>query len=419
MPGEPPSVIKSAGEIDATGGTLRAVHGQDELTANLAAGAPVTTTTSLKLTLTANDRRAPPSELARPPADYVHLKSADPYAPPAPKLQLDAAKTAGWTFDRAVSELETLEKNPLAAAPPGTGAPERQGPAEDARAQRTANAFMALSAMFRTDPSTIKRASAIVRKNGVVARALMDAMSSSQTAIGQQALLELVEDKSLPATLREAAAGNLIRLEQPTRDTVAGLTQLLGDPLLDTYAAYGLGTFARTLRKAGDAERADQICELLIQRLGEVKSQSDKTTVLRGIANSAYVGAIETVRPYLTGENAFLRAAAVEALRLMDHPEIDGMIAERMRTDKELVARNAALDAARPRPASTVLIAAVQDVAVKAPDAQGRMDAVRLLARWLPQKTAAIKPALEQIAASDKEPKVREQARRALDQRTM
>jgi len=45
--------------------------------------------------------------------------------------------------------------------------------------------------------------------------------------------------------------------------------------------------------------------------------------------------------------------------------------------------------------------------------------AVRLLVRWLPARGAAVRPTLEQIAASDKEPKVREEARRAVDQRTL
>jgi hypothetical protein len=47
------------------------------------------------------------------------------------------------------------------------------------------------------------------------------------------------------------------------------------------------------------------------------------------------------------------------------------------------------------------------------------MQAVRLLVRWLPAQGAAVRPTLEQIAASDKEPKVREAARRAVDQRTL
>lgn len=47
------------------------------------------------------------------------------------------------------------------------------------------------------------------------------------------------------------------------------------------------------------------------------------------------------------------------------------------------------------------------------------MQAVRLLVRWLPTRGGAVRPTLEQIAASDKEPKVREEARRAVDQRTL
>jgi hypothetical protein len=41
------------------------------------------------------------------------------------------------------------------------------------------------------------------------------------------------------------------------------------------------------------------------------------------------------------------------------------------------------------------------------------MQAVRLLARWLPEQ-AAVRPALEQAAHADAEPKVRDEALRAL-----
>ena len=102
-------------------------------------------------------------------------------------------------------------------------------------------------------------------------------------------------------------------------------------------------------------------------------------------------------------------------MRLVNLPEVDGLIADRMTNDQRPVVRNAALNAALLRPVSATLIAAVEEVSSKAPDAQGRMQAVRLLARWLPERTATVRPALEQAAGSDTEPKVRDEARRALD----
>ena len=417
--GDVPAITASSGEVEIANGALRSARVDDELASQIATGAPISSKSSLALTLLAADRTAAPPELAGPGGDFQALQAGDPYAPPAPRLENDAAKMAGWTFEKAVAEMEKLEgtRPALSVETPG-GAPEAQNAEQSARAQRMGNAFMALSAIFRKDPATIRRASAIIRKDGAVASALVDAISSAGTPFGQATLLELATDAKLPQRLREAAAGSLIRSDRPSPETVAGLGTRLDDPVIGVHATYGLGTFARKLRKAGEVQIANEISQLLVQRLAAVREQADKVRVLRGIANSAWVGALPAVRPYLDDRDPYLRAGAVEALRLMDAPEIDGLIAKRM-SDKELVPRNAALNAAIPRPPSPVLIAAVAEIASKASDTQGRMQAVRLLVRWLPARGAAVRPTLEQIAASDKEPKVREEARRAVDQRTL
>jgi hypothetical protein len=418
--GEVPAITASSGEVEiAADGVLRSARVDDEVTGQLAAGAPIASKSSLALTRLTMDRTAAPPELAGPGGDFLALQAADPYAPPAPRLENDAAKMAGWTFEKAVAEIEQLEATrPAIPAAPAGGAPEAQSAEQSARAQRMGNAFMALSAMFRKDPATIRRANTIIRKDGVVASALVDAVSSAGTPFGQATLLELATDAKLPLRLREAAAGSLIRSDRPSPETVAGLGTRFDDPVIGVHAIYGLGTFARKLRNAGQAQLANEISQLLVQRLAAVREQPDKVRAMRGIANSAWVGALPAVRPYLDNRDPYLRAGAVEALRLMDAPEIDGLIAARM-ADKELVPRNAALSAATPRPPSPVLIAAVAELASKASDTQGRMQAVRLLVRWLPARGAAVRPTLEQIAASDKEPKVREEARRAVDQRTL
>ena len=411
-----PEVTSSSAEIELADGRIRSNHDEEQTRAMVTTGTSVSSKTTLTLTLTAADRASPPPELARAGADSVRLAASDPYAPPTPPLKLDAAKSAGWTFERAVAEIEELERTrePPRPQPPG-GGPEVQTPEENARAKRMAAAFMALSAIFRQQPDKIPRATALIRQDGAVAHALMDALGSSTTGASQEALLEVAKDTHLPAQLRQGAAGSLIRSEHPSEVAVAGLTLLLDDPVLDEYATYGLGTFARKLRSGGDAQRSKQVSELLVRRLGTVRGQDKTTMVLRGIANSAYVGALEPVRPYLSDENPFLRAAAVEALRLMPLPEVDSLIADRMKNDQRPVVRNAALNAALPRPVSPILIAAVGEVAAKAPDSPGRLQAVRLLARWLPSQTAAVRPVLEQAARSDAEPKVREEARRALE----
>jgi hypothetical protein len=406
-----PEVISSHAEIEIAEGRLRSTRDEEELRASLGVGAPVRSKTSLTLILAAVDQAPAPASGA--PADLVSLRPDEPYAPPAPPLQLDATKTAGWTFARAIAEIEALDRArpPTPAAP--NGAPEAQDPAETARAQKLAAAFGALSAFLRQDPKNIPRAVALARKNGAVAQAVMDALSAAGSGPGQKALLDLALDAKLPRGLREGAAGSLIRTAQPTDETIRALTPLMTDPVLDEYAVYGLGTYSRKLREAGQTARAARINELLAGQLAAARTESQKVTVLRGIANSGNAGALDAVRPYFASKSESVRAAAVQALRLMDHPAVDPLIAERMENDEKPAVRYAAFSAAAPRRVTPVLAGAVERAAIAAPDAQGRMLATRLLARWLPDRET-VRPTLQKIASSDAEPRIRDEARRAL-----
>jgi hypothetical protein len=409
----PPELAASDIQIAVDAGALASVRSSEELRATVGAGTPVRAKSALELRRTARDQAPPPAEWASAEAGLRELAASEPYASPVRHLDADAAKAAGWTFERAVAALEALERDrPDLAALPASSV-GKQTPAENARAQQSARAFGALTAIFRQQPDTVRRAVVLARKNGPAAPALLDALSASRTAPAQAALLGLATDAKLPRGLRQAAAGSLIRTEQPDEATVAALIPLGDDPLLGAYATYGLGTFARKLREAGEVERAARISKLLVGRLAAAHDDQQKVTVLRGLANAGDAGAMEAVRPYLGSGSAQLRAAAVQALRLVPSPEVDRLIAERLASEQERLPRDEALSAASPRPASPVLVAAVEKVASTAPDPQGRLLAVRLLGHWL-RGRADLRPALEEVARGDAEPKVREEARRLL-----
>jgi len=137
-------------------------------------------------------------------------------------------------------------------------------------------------------------------------------------------------------------------------------------------------------------------------------------TVLRGIANSAFVGAIDAVRPYLVDPDPSVRLAAVQALRRMDSPDAQTLIAERLERDETSKVRVAALEAASFGAGSPTLRDAVARTATSAGDAHSRLEAVRLLRQWLP-RYPGLRATLERAAKDDTEPKVREAAQAALD----
>ena len=98
----------------------------------------------------------------------------------------------------------------------------------------------------------------------------------------------------------------------------------------------------------------------------------------------------------------------------MNHPEVDQLIAERLLRERGALVRNAALSALSPRPVTPALLEAVERVASTSEDSQGRMEAVRLLARWVREATS-VRATLDKVARTDAEPKVREEARRVLE----
>jgi hypothetical protein len=414
LPNLTPEIVGSTADLAVEGGTLGSVKQSEELSAKLGQGMPVTSKTSLALVLNTSRREKAAPEWAQAGAATVRVQATEPYAPPAPPLETDAAKMAGWTFERAVAELEDLERTRQPPEPAPEGGLETQSAEQNARAQRASRAFGALGAILRRDPKAVTRVVALVRKKSVASQALLDALSSSASGLSQSALVELATDAQLPEKLRKSAAGSLIRTDAPSEKTVTALSGLLDDPVLDVHATYGLGTYARKLRDGGESERSRKISELLVRRLGAATTEGEKITIMRGIANSGYVGALEAVRPYLTNENASLRAAAVQALRLMNHPEVDQLIAERLVRERKALVRNAALSALSPRPVTPALLAAVERVASTSEDSQGRMEAVRLLGRWVREGTS-VRATLDKVARNDAEARVRDEARRLLE----
>lgn len=226
-------------------------------------------------------------------------------------------------------------------------------------------------------------------------------------------LVVLMENGKLSASLRRAAAFSLIRVERATPETVTELAKHVGsgDPLR-VHALYGLGTICRRLRDAGEAARADAIVPLLVGVLRDATTPAAQVDALRGIANSGHEGALEAVRPFLDAKVGKVRAAAVDAIRLMRRPEVDAIIAERLSNGENDV-KLAALDAISVREPTDVLVSALDVTAKGADKPATRLKAVRIIGHWLP-KRPELKATLEAVAKSDEQGRLREAAKTAL-----
>jgi hypothetical protein len=114
----------------------------------------------------------------------------------------------------------------------------------------------------------------------------------------------------------------------------------------------------------------------------------------------------------LNAQSAKVRAAAVAAVRLMQHRTVDALVAERLLHDEQTV-QNAALEAIAVREPSDTLASALAVSAEKANKPAVRLKAVRVIMQWL-AKRPELMATLERVAEADRATQVRDAARAAL-----
>jgi hypothetical protein len=166
------------------------------------------------------------------------------------------------------------------------------------------------------------------------------------------------------------------------------------------------------LREAGDVRTSQQLGQLLMQRLATADGEQAITRSLRAISNSGFVPALELVKPRLDDAREAVRADALEAIRLMDVPEVDGLIAARLTVDPSVKVQTAALSAIKPRKPTAALAQALSGAA-RATDAHIRYRATELAAAWL-ERRPELRRTLERVARQDGEEKIRRLAATAL-----
>jgi hypothetical protein len=267
--------------------------------------------------------------------------------------------------------------------------------------------------VLRARPKDVPLALRAVRQGSPARRALLDALGSAGGAEAQAALVEEMQDGAAPEELRREAAFALIRTPNPTEPSVNALVRGLRDALVHSYAAHGLGTFARRLRESGQLALAQRAADALGTELAKTKDSSARVEILRGIANSGDPRLFERVRPLADGEDESIRAAAVDAIRLMPHPDVDALVARHIAAEEKAGVRIEALEAVDLRGPNDTLASAVGAAALGAPDTQSRLKAVQVLGKWLPARPE-LRAVLERVVHADRNESVRQAARGAL-----
>jgi hypothetical protein len=399
-----PRVVASETKFEIDKGVLRTLHQKDELTTELKAGS-LELGGKTELTLSLGEKRSAPlpESFEAVVARSTRVGADQPSATAGLTRTLEQARISGMTVQSAIAQLEEAER-------------KRNVKSKEAQKDyldRNSAPFTALAALIRTEPNGVRDVSAKIRTGSVAKGVLLDALSTAGTDTAQAALMSFVTDKKLDDALRGKAATSLIRTEHPSVATIDALIGLLNDPLLSNHALYGLGTASRRLREAGSVELSRRAFDAVLERLTAAKTGAEKVHVLRGIANSGEVAALPDVRRLLKDPNAGVHAAAIEALRLMQHDSVDALIVEALASSTETTTRSAALNAMQARVPSKVLSSGLSQFVRTTSDPYARLRAVELAAKWL-RTSSELRAALEDRAEHDDRPKIRDVARAAL-----
>ena len=411
-------IVGSSGELRVTGGTLASIRLEDAVESQVLSKLPLTVTTKLTMDLDAiSAARADGPDRAALLAATVAHPIGQAYGDGRANGLFDKARLDGRSFDNLLGELEAEAQDAkvgqLWQGRNGNAVAGDERSERERRLRDRVTTFGALVALLRLQSKAVDLAAAKVRAASVAAPALMDGLAAAGTEAAQAALAGLVADPKLGRGLKIAAVNSLIGVKRPGPGAVETVEGLRSDRLLKEPAVFGLGTMARRLREAGDVARSAKISESLLELLAGAKTRDDQIRCLRGIANSAYLGALESVRPLLAAADPDVRAAAVDATRLMDGPAVDAFVAAPMTKDADARVRLAAVQVAARRAPSPVLESALSQVALHDDDTQARQRAVELLGRWLATHRS-LRPTLEQVVSRDGQPEVREAAKAAL-----
>jgi hypothetical protein len=410
-----PRVIRSTVEVSGTEASPEQVVLDERIQTELGPGVVLESETSLMLKLRATSGiRLGDRDRAVLHAATVKLAVDEPYATAA-SADFDLAKAAGLSFTNIVAGLEAQAKH-------RAGVELRRGSSEDPVAPddvaageqwmgEEARLFTALNATLRMQPNAIDQVEHLIRGRSPAWDVLISALGAAGASRGHALLLRLMDDEGLPHEVRKACGVSLIRAPAPSDVAAHGLEAKLDDTHWQRLAIYGLGTFARRQREAGNDKEAGRIVGLLASRLAVAKD-ARKVDLLLGISNSGSPAALDIARPFAEDPNEEIRSAALMAVRLVEDDEVDQILTSHIRSDSAKRVRLAALRAFWRRTPTEAVASLLGQVALRDPAPGVRLEAVRLMARWMPA-LPRLRATLQQISLSDPEKAVRSLAEHA------
>lgn len=311
-------------------GAVTAVESAETLNVNPGPGLPPpSSNTSIHLRLQREERVARPVQLgALEGVEWSPLHRQPPQE--AHEFEIDLTKAGNYaSVSQVLAELDRLDV--------------KKKPNDGDRQKRLQ---IALTALFRLKPDTVKDASAALAKQPRHSDVLLRALAASGTEESQRVVLSmlLAPNPELVGKARAEVLANVSLARRPSPELVRGLKKLLSDPQLEGQALLGLGSAAFRLQRDEPA-RSREILKTLeteLERATKEGSFKRASLVLKAFGNAGHPDMIGILQPYLTANQHQVRAAAVAALRRIDHGEVDKLLEAYLASDTNSDVRKAA-----------------------------------------------------------------------------
>ena len=212
-------------------------------------------------------------------------------------------------------------------------------------------ATTALESYMRLHPSDAASLGSRMRHYDAGAKRIYGALAACGTPESQEVLAEILRDRKAPTEAREDAAISLSMAENPQRESLDSLRQMMSDKDDEVSSAAKLAA-GNVARKVGDAhpDAATDVVTDLLARLDAARDVSEQVVLLRALGNAGDARVLPYAERYLASVVGFVRAAACDAVTFVKSPEADDLLVRAMLRDEESDVRISAIRVSGYRP---------------------------------------------------------------------
>ena len=271
--------------------------------------------------------------------------------------------------------------------------------------------------MMKLDGKAVGSVLAYVRNNNLSAHAtdlLITAIGGAGTVVAQEGLISLQGDRGMKRRVRESAVVSMFQLGKPTRELMNVLlkrSRNVGSGEINAISMRAFGRLSRRSKEALDPSGRTALDHLL--DMGATSQPANNTSVwIQALGNSRSERALPQTERFLESEDESLRREAVLALRHLKSSRATKNLLAKAQNDASADVRRTAIEVLAEREGRDAQ-RMVRDRARHDRDPSVRHSAIAALGQHS-HKNRANRRVLEEVAAEDPTPELRQLAKRLL-----